>query len=236
MKIGFFTDSHYSSALITCGTRYNKQSLRKIEEALRFFKAEQCDRVICLGDLIDHEKDQNLLISNLQAVSEQFHASSVPYTVLMGNHDCFSVTQDMFYSILGEQARPKPFVCEKETFLFLDACHYANGEHYSPEKAHDWRDTNFPSPATLRDELEAIPGPVYVLMHQNLDPEIPGSHRPNNDQAVRKVLEDSGKVKTVFQGHYHPGHENRVNRIEYITLPAMCEYENAFFLYQFPRI
>ena len=55
MKIGIFTDSHYSSADITCGCRYNNQSLRKIREAYDFFEKANCDLVVCLGDLIDTE-------------------------------------------------------------------------------------------------------------------------------------------------------------------------------------
>jgi manganese-dependent ADP-ribose/CDP-alcohol diphosphatase len=47
------------------------------------------------------------------------------------------------------------------------------------------------------------------------------------------MLAASGKVKTVFQGHYHPGHENELNGIRYITLPAMCEgEENRFAVYE----
>jgi len=40
---------------------------------------------------------------------------------------------------------------------------------------------------------------------------------------VRKVLEDSGKVVAVFQGHHHAGSYNLINGIHYYTLAAMCE-------------
>ena len=33
MKIGIFTDSHFSSAEVTCGNRYNSRSLEKIRRA-----------------------------------------------------------------------------------------------------------------------------------------------------------------------------------------------------------
>ena len=44
------------------------------------------------------------------------------------------------------------------------------------------------------------------------------------------VLEENGRVKCVIQGHYHEGAENTVNGIRYLTLPAMCEREDAVFL------
>ena len=34
MKIGLWTDSHYSTALLTCGKRYNSASLEKIRKAI----------------------------------------------------------------------------------------------------------------------------------------------------------------------------------------------------------
>ena len=53
MKIGLFSDSHYSSAEVTCQRRFNNQSLRKIREAMAAF--QDCDLVISLGDLTDVE-------------------------------------------------------------------------------------------------------------------------------------------------------------------------------------
>lgn len=55
MKLGIFTDSHYSSSELTCGCRYNSRSLEKIKEAYRMFENEGCDLVLCLGDLTDTE-------------------------------------------------------------------------------------------------------------------------------------------------------------------------------------
>ena len=65
-------------------------------------------------------------------------------------------------------------------------------------------------------------------MHQNIDPQIQPDHRLSNDAEIRAILEESGKVRSVFQGHYHPGHRSHVNGIEYFTLPAMCENENTW--------
>lgn len=51
-----------------------------------------------------------------------------------------------------------------------------------------------------------------------------------NDEDVRSILEKSEKVKIAFQGHYHPGSNFAVNGIEYVTLPALCENKNAYYL------
>ena len=69
MKLGMFTDPHYSSAEVTCGVRYNSRSLEKIKKAYEDFEKENCDLVICLGDLIDHEDSHERVVENLKAVA-----------------------------------------------------------------------------------------------------------------------------------------------------------------------
>jgi alkaline phosphatase len=44
-----------------------------------------------------------------------------------------------------------------------------------------------------------------------------------NAAEVRKVLEESGKVLAVFQGHHHPGQYHEIDGIHYYTLKAVLE-------------
>ena len=53
MKIGLFTDSHYST-VEAYGTRRPTLSLGKIRTAMEAYTAEGADLVICLGDIVDH--------------------------------------------------------------------------------------------------------------------------------------------------------------------------------------
>ena len=43
-----------------------------------------------------------------------------------------------------------------------------------------------------------------------------------NAEKIRKVLENATNVKMVIQGHFHSGHDNVINGINYHTLRAMC--------------
>ena len=226
MKIGIFTDSHYSSAEVTCKKRFNSASLAKIAEAYEFFAAEGCGPVICLGDLIDREDDHQKERQNLAAVAEIIGASGLHTVCITGNHDAFAFDRDEFYEILGGMCRPPLRLTTSDgiTLLFLNACYYSSGEAYAPGKSN-WKDTFFPHTDTLRQELADAEGDVYVFMHQNVDPEIPENHRLSNDAQVREILEQSGKVRAVFQGHYHKGNQTVHNGITYRTFPAMCEGE-----------
>jgi len=230
MKIGLFTDSHYSSAKITCGRRYNSRSLAKIEQAMCCFQKENCELVICLGDLIDREDEQKKVLSNLHEVAEVFHRYNLPLICLMGNHDAFTLTQKAFYGVLGEECRPRPIRTESRTLLFLDCCYTSDGAHYKPEGFHDWTDTFLPQPQELKRTLEECDTPVCLFMHQNVSPGIRSDHCLTNAWAVRKLVVESGKVEKVFQGHYHPGQKESSHGIEYITFPAMCEQEEAWFI------
>ena len=96
MKLGLFSDSHYSSAELTCGKRHNRKALERMERVLQQFAKEQCDLVICLGDVIDKEAEHAQEVENLKKVSALFSQYSMPIFALMGNHDAFTFeTEDL---------------------------------------------------------------------------------------------------------------------------------------------
>jgi len=227
MKIGLFSDSHYSSAPVTCQRRFNNQSLRKIKEAMAAFK--ECDMVIALGDLTDTEPSREQEEENLRQIAGVLDAAGMESICLMGNHDAYVFTEDEFYDLLGKNRHPRLISRDGVHLVFLDACYFRSGERYSPGHV-EWTDTFYPHTRQLKDTLAQLKGNVYVFMHQNIDSEIREDHRLFNAAEVRSVLEESGNVKRVYQGHYHWGHRNTVNGIEYITLPAMCENEHAFWV------
>ena len=230
MKIGIFTDSHYSSREITCGARFNSQSLRKIKEAYAYFERGGCDAVICLGDLIDTEDTVEKEKENLSLIADIMKASPLPTFCLMGNHDAFVLTPKEFYSILGAE-EPKSMAFDGVNLLFLDSCYFKSGRHYAPGDS-DWADTFYPFAEELKKELASLSSPTYVFMHQNIDPEISKDHRIANGEEIFNIIEQSGVVKRVFQGHYHPGLESVHGGIRYSTLPAMCENESAYRIFE----
>lgn len=228
MKIGIFTDSHYSTQEITCGKRFNSISLEKIRQAYDFFEFEKCDLAVCLGDLIDKEDCHKKETENLKAVAGVINKSPIKTVCLMGNHDAFAFTKAEFYEILKI---PAPDNIEKDgkKLLFLDACYFKGGKHYMPGDT-DWTDTFYPYSEELKKQIDEAAGDVYIFIHQNLDPNIRENHRLYNYEKINHILQISGKVKAVYQGHYHPGTKSRHNNIEYYTFPAMCENENARYI------
>lgn len=227
MKIGIFTDPHYSSHEVTCGNRYNNRSLQKIREAYKAFESAGCELVICLGDLTDKEDTHRREIQNVEELAAFFATVQIPFICVMGNHDAFSFEKEEFYRILGGY-QPENKVIGNKKLVFLDACYFRSGKRYGPGDS-DWTDTFLPDAQALRELLKE-PYETYIFMHQNIDPQIRHDHRLYNADELLTIIEESGHVKTVFQGHYHWGHEMSQNGVRYVTYPAMCENENCWFI------
>lgn len=228
MKIGIFTDSHYSSRELTCKKRFNNQSLRKIEIAYAAFRREGCALAVCLGDLIDTESTVEKEIENLSQIASVMQNSGVPTVSLMGNHDAFTLTPEQFYSTLGIDP-PKDLCIDGRNLIFLDACYHKNGTHYAPGPS-DWKDTFLPNAEELQAKLSTLSEPTYLFIHQNVDPEVNENHRLFNADEVFGIINQSGVVKSVFQGHYHPGKRSFHDGVQYVTLPAMCEIDDGFWI------
>lgn len=204
--------------------------MRKIEEAYEYFESNGCDLVICLGDLIDTEDTVEKEIENLSLISEIIKKSPLRTISLMGNHDAFVLTVEQFYSVLGIDP-PKSICVDGRNLIFLDACYFKSGKHYAPGD-WNWKDIYYPFADELKEELKSLSEPVYIFIHQDIDPDIREDHNLSNDEEIFKIIEESGVVKAVFQGHYHPGKETVHNGIRYIALPAMCENEAAYRIFE----
>lgn len=231
MKLGIFTDPHYSSLTVTCQTRRPSLSLGKMKEA--FAAMADCDLILCLGDLVDDCGDSVKNREILAQAAALFRTSPVPAYSLMGNHDYHAFRREEFAEITGGITPPPTLRLCGKTLLFPDSAYREDGVSYSGNP-FDWTDSFLPAAELdfLRTELaDPRTTETYVFLHQNLDPDVEMHHIIRNAAEARAIIAGSAKVKTVFQGHYHPGHENTVDGIPYVTLPAMCEgEENRFFL------
>ena len=66
---------------------------------------------------------------------------------------------------------------------------------------------------------------VVVFAHQRLD--AAGDYGVKNAADVRKLLEASGKVLAVFQGHSHKNDYRDISGVHYCTLVGMIEGSGA---------
>ena len=224
IRVGIFTDTHYAKDFDSHSTRTHWQSgdkVRKILDALN----DEADVFIQLGDLInicgDHEGDMANIAFMMRILNEN---PKKCYTVL-GNHDVEATKKKVF---LPEQEKGYYFFdLDGVRFIVLDGNFTSDGVSYE-DAEWDWTDSLIPAEemAWLKATLDETPGKAIVLVHQNLDPRPGDPHIVRNADAVRAILEESGKVSYVFQGHCHTGCRGEYNGIVYHAFRALCEKNN----------
>ena len=224
MKLGLFADPHYCLSEVLCKTRRPSLSLDKISEAVGVFAREKCDLCLCLGDLTDKGESKEEATGCLLRAVEEIKKSGVLFRAIMGNHDCCRFTPEEFALLTGIPTCLNFLDINGFRFIFLDANYRSDLVHFSAGD-FDWKDSNLP-PDQLSFLAAAIDFsllPCVCVVHEVLDPLVRPDHVIKNAGEARRIIEESGKVKLILQGHYHKGADHTVNGIRYLTLPAMCE-------------
>lgn len=227
MKLGIFADPHYST-VAEIKSRRPSLSAGKVKRLIEIFKSEEVDAIICLGDLINSEKDPKKDEENLRLISDILRESGLPIYCVMGNHDSEAFTPAEFSEISGFKAAPFSIDRDDVRLIFLDCCYTDNGSAegvgYRNGNYH-WKNSYLPaSQIEFLRESSAGAERVIVFTHQNLD-DRDNPHCIRNAESVRAALEACG-IKTAFSGHYHKGGEFTINGVRYITLPALCELDS----------
>jgi predicted MPP superfamily phosphohydrolase len=231
-RFGIVTDCHYADAE-TAGTRFYRESLNKLSECVDLMNSEKVDFLIELGDFKDQNRppiEKNTL-SYLQTVEKVFSKFYGPTYHVLGNHDVDSISKRQFLNRMKntniDSSRSYySFDHNGMHFVVLDANFRADDADYDHGN-FNWTDANIPPKELLwlRNDLASAPGPVIVFIHQLLDGE--GPVYVKNAEQVRHILESSGKVLAVFQGHHHSGSYNYIAGIHYYTLKALVEGQGA---------
>ena len=221
LRVGLMTDLHYADKAAT-KTRFYRDALAKLDEAVAFMNREQPAVVVELGDFIDQADAVELETEWLKTMESHFARLSMPRHYVLGNHCVGTLTKQEFAQHTKATGGHAFFETSGITFLLLDACFREDGTPYQRKNFH-WADANLPKSelAWLESELGKASGPVVVLAHQRLD--LDKAHAVRNAAEVRSLLEKSGKVLAVFQGHSHKNDYQQIEGIHYTTLVAMVE-------------
>src|SRR5690606_31218172 len=160
------------------------------------------DLAVCLGDLIDKDEAIEREVDFLRTIDAAYARFPCERHYVLGNHCVDTLTKAEFLEHTGATAPHYAFDAGRFHIVVLDACYRADGQPYGRGNS-EWKDANLPADQIdwLRADLARTDRPTIVFAHQRLDGE--GDYYVNNAVAVREVLEASGKVLAVFQGHSH---------------------------------
>lgn len=237
VRLATLTDIHYADA-DPRGNRYYRDSIPKVARAIEKINeaAEASPLAFCalLGDLIDsrdtpiEEGGVEQEIEYLKTIDSHLARLDTERHYVFGNHCVHTLTKDEFAEHSGAQPSfysfDRPFTHGSGSLhvVVLDACYTADGTPYARRNFH-WTDANIPGHELrwLEADLAATNAPTLVLTHQRLDGDGPTTIR--NAPAVRAVLERSGKVLAVLQGHHHENSLAVIEGIPYLVMRAVVE-------------
>lgn len=221
VRVGLVTDMHYADKN-PAGSRYYRETLAKLEEAAVQFQKDKPDHIVELGDFIDAADSVAAEKGYLKRINKEFTALPGQKHYVLGNHCVHTLTKEEFLEGVGQKRSYYSFDAGGFHFVILDACFRSDGAPYG-RKNFRWTDPNIPKDQVdwLKKDLQATSGKTIVFVHQRLD--VANHYGVKNAAEVRKVLEDSGKVQAVFQGHSHKNDLKNINGIHYCVHRAMVE-------------
>ncbi|MBL9179016.1 MAG: metallophosphoesterase [Verrucomicrobiaceae bacterium] len=225
LRVGLMTDLHYADKPPT-RTRFYREALAKLDEAVEVMNREKPALVVELGDFIDQADSVEKEIEWLRTMESHFARLAMPGHYVLGNHCVGTLTKQEFAANTKAGGGFESIEAAGVTFVILDACFRSDGTPYS-RKNFDWKDANVPKAelSWLESTLGKAGGSVIVFAHQRLDAD--KAHAVQNAAEVRALLEKSGKVLAVFQGHSHKNDYQQIAGIHYTTLVAMIEGSGA---------
>lgn len=221
LKVGLVTDLHYAEKA-PAGTRHYRETLVKLEEAAKQFAVHTPTFVVELGDLIDAADSVDVEQSYLKTINREFSTICKDRHYVLGNHCVDTLKKEEFLAGVEQEKSYYSFDREGFHFIVLDSCFRSDNEPYG-RKNFNWSDANISAAELewLKGDLKANDKPVIVFAHQRLD--VSNSHGVKNNANVREILESSGRVLAVFQGHSHQNDLKEIGGIHYCTLVAMVE-------------
>ena len=229
LKASIIIDMHRTSKADS-NTRIYSSSMDKMKVFLETVNKEKPRFIIELGDFVDTLAAGTDPAANLREIEALFMSFPGPAYHVLGNHDFDNLKRDEFLSGVTNTGIEKgrtyySYNAGGVHCIVLDADYtpkdFRPYDMNTPEDTFwTWVDTVIPPQemAWLKKDLKSTDKPVLVFSHQTLDRVDEQDHNIKNASAVRKVLEESGKVLAVISGHDHQGGYSNIKGIHYIVL------------------
>ncbi len=225
LNVGLVTDLHYADKA-PAGSRHYRETPDKLAEAAEEFGKQKPTFVVELGDFIDAADTVQTELGYLKQIDRDFKKICKNRHYVLGNHCVHTLTKKEFLGGVEQEKSYYSFDSGNFHFVVLDSCFRSDGEPYG-RKNFEWTDPNIPATELtwLKADLKKTSKKTVVFAHQRLD--VSNHYGVKNAVQVRKVLEGSGKVLSVFQGHSHKNDHKDIASIHYCTLVAMVEGSGA---------
>lgn len=241
-SFGIIADVQYCNCE-PAGTRYYRNSLSKLREAMSSLRQDSAAFVINLGDLIDRD------FESFKPVLDIIDSSGLKTYHLTGNHD-YSVEnrykkrlplsgqgKEGYYSFIYKNFR---FIAlngnELSTYASNSKSDIKQAEEYISAlrneggiNAIDWNGGVSPRQIEwLRNQLDealAKGEKVFILCHFPVYPE--NMHNLLNYKEILALLKNYDNIIAWFNGHNHAGNYGNFHSIHFLTMKGMVETEKS---------
>jgi 3',5'-cyclic AMP phosphodiesterase CpdA len=226
MRFALITDVHFGPRA------FHEGKLRKLTDRAGELTARFVERmngearpelVFNLGDVIE-DADRERDLEEYGKFTELLSGLDARVQHVAGNHDQINLSDDDLCRLWGHTGR---------LFYSFDF----GGVHFVVLSTQELKDTKVYLPEEqltfLESDLAASATPSIVLMHHPVSEQrvqgnrwferAPHLCRVAERGADRRVIEASGKVVAVFNGHVHWNHLDVIRGIPYITLQSLTE-------------
>lgn len=226
LVLGFVTDLHFGPEA------YHDGKLRKLtahaadlaRDVVRRMNDEiRPDMLVNLGDDIEDESREADLAryGECQAILRQARSELVN---VAGNHDTIHLAREDLNRVWGREG-PLYYSFERGGvhFVVLHTLEKKDVEVRIPAAQLEW----------LADDLARARLPVVVLMHHSASEQdledsfwfkgLAHLALVKERAELRRMLEESGKVRAVFNGHVHRNHLDVIGGIPYVTIQSLIE-------------
>jgi len=226
MRFALVSDVHFGP------NAYHEGKLRKLTHRApellgavveQLNREERPELLINLGDAIE-DKSRDADLEEYERFVAVLRGAQARLLHVAGNHDQVNLSDQDLRTLWQHDGE----------------LHYSRdfgGVHFAVLRTVEQKDVAIHVPeeqvAWLRADLAACKAPAIVLMHHPAsDMRLEGSRwfekaphicRIAGRKALRQVIEESGKVVAVFNGHVHWNHLDVIAGIPYVTLQSMIE-------------
>lgn len=208
VRFGVIADVHHGLA---------ERTIERLEAFLTACESRELDFIIQMGDFNHPERAAMPFMDTWTDYRGPRHG-------VLGNHDMDRGSKERILDWWQIRHRHYSFDAGFMKFIVLDANHLRADGKLIPYDTANWYRSGITASLIdpeqiewLRGELAATHKPVVVFVHQAID-EIWSGGGCQNRAEIRKVLEDSGKVALVLQGHEHVDQHEERGGIHYLRV------------------